>query len=258
MTQHLVILDAKNIALPLNKEFEEIRKCINRALKGIKGETAINREATVLLVSILVVVGAAFADYGFDSYGEYFWADSNEIFGPAYSWIDGSGGTDLGAGDEYTWTVQLPFDLMFYGKLFPTGSDFRVTTNADCGFDYAGIGIYNNTDLPGSADPNGSICLFWEVLYNPSGDHLYVSETTYSGEKAWVISYVPSDSSVCTGEGRLQTIILETDGAHDSTIIHQYEDTIFGYEDGDSVEGVVVRYMDSDLLDPGVFNTARP
>jgi hypothetical protein len=211
-----------------------------------------------VLVSILVATGAAYAEYGFDSYGEYFWADGDETFGPAYSWIDASGGTELGTGDENAWTVQLPFDVMFYGKLFPAGSDFRVTTNADCGFDYAGMGIYNDTDVPGSADPNEIICLFWEVLYNPSGDHLYVNETTYGGKKACVISYVPGDSSVRGGEGRLQTIILETDGTHDSSIVHQYEGAVFDYEDVDPGTGVVVWYIDSDMLGPGVFNPARP
>jgi hypothetical protein len=29
-----------------------------------------------MLVSILAATGAAFADYGFDSYGEYFWTDN--------------------------------------------------------------------------------------------------------------------------------------------------------------------------------------
>jgi hypothetical protein len=173
---------------------------------------------------------------------------------------------------------------MFYGKLFPTGSDFRITTNTDCGFDYAGMGIYNNTDLPDSTDQNGIICLFWDVSYDPTADHLYACETTYGGENAWVISYDPRGRYVPPGEGRLQTIILETDGTHDSTIIHQFEETVFGYgvvdygasttagienpsatedndccrNDGDSVEGVVVRYVDSDLLHPGVFNPASP
>ena len=43
-----------------------------------------------MLVSIAVATGAAFADYGFDSYGEYFWADSDENFGPGFYWIDAS------------------------------------------------------------------------------------------------------------------------------------------------------------------------
>jgi hypothetical protein len=223
-----------------------------------KEVAAINRKAIISLVSVLVATGAALADYGFDSYGEYFWADGGETFAPAYSWVDASGGTNLAPGDENTRTVQLPFDVMFYGRLFPTGSDFRIATNSDSGFGYAGMGIYNGTDFSDPSDPNGVICLSWDVLYNPPADHLYACETTCGGENAWVISYVPGDSSVRGGEGRLQTIILETDGVHDSTIIHQFENAVSGYEDDDPADGAVVWYVDSGLLRPGAFSTARP
>jgi hypothetical protein len=211
-----------------------------------------------LLVSVLTAICAAYAGYGFDSYGEYFWADSGEVFAPAYSWIDTSGGTDLVFADEDTRTVQLPFDVMFYGRLFRTGSDFRISTDSDTGFGYAGMGICNGTDFSGPSDPDGVICLSWDVLYNPPADHLYASETTYGGENAWVISYVPGDSSLLAGEVRLQTIILETDGVHDSTIIHQFENIVPSCEHGDPADGAVVWYVDSGLLRPCAFSPARP
>lgn len=203
-----------------------------------------------MIISTIAVTGPAFAGYGFDSYGEYFWADSGETFAPAYSWIDTSGGNDLVFGDEKTRTVQLPFDVMFYGRLFQTGSDFRINTNADGGFGYEGMGIYNGTDFSGPYDQNGVICLSWNVLYNPPADHLYACETTYGGERAWVISYVPGGDSLLAGEGRLQTIILETDGVHDSTIIHQFENAVSGNENDDPADGAVVWYVDSGLLPP--------
>ncbi|MCX7022819.1 MAG: hypothetical protein NTW26_11220, partial [bacterium] len=116
-----------------------------------------------------------------DGAGYYFW-DSNETsdWAPAYDWIDAAGGTDLGTGDEASFTVTTPFFIRFCGRDYPAGSTVYVGCNGALSFRNAGIPGANQ-NIPDAATPNAVAAVAWDDLRGISGDHLY-SYLDTSGE----------------------------------------------------------------------------
>ena len=117
---------------------------------------------------------------GPDASGYRFY-DSNEYYGPSYSWIDieeaGNEVTLSGGGSEATAAISgeqnLPFDFYFYGIHY---SSFWVceagyVTFVDPGSD----GSPTNTELPRSFAPRASIFPFWDNIAVGTNGHVYVT-----------------------------------------------------------------------------------
>src|SRR4030042_3157948 len=105
-----------------------------------------------------VAPGATTVDFGRlvagDGAGYYFW-DANETgtWAPVYDWIDASGGTDLGTGDEASFTVTTPFFIRFCNRDYAAGSTVYVGCHGALSFRNAGIPGANQ-DIPNTAVPN--------------------------------------------------------------------------------------------------------
>ncbi|MCP4231805.1 MAG: hypothetical protein GY771_16880, partial [bacterium] len=190
-----------------------------------------------LTIAILALAAGAFADYGLDTSGVYFMADSAESFGPTYSWIDASSGTEWGPGDDSEYAVTTPFDIIFYGNTYASGSTITLGCNGAMSFD-PGVNISYGSTIPSTGDAENVIAVWWDDMRGATGtSHLYDYSTTIGGENAWVFSYVDWYRYYSTGPGTWQMIIFETDGTNNSSIIFQYNDTDYGtssYDNGNS------------------------
>ncbi|MBL7032864.1 MAG: hypothetical protein ISR91_01855 [Candidatus Delongbacteria bacterium] len=102
---------------------------------------------------------------GPDSFG-YFWIDSDEPGGPAYSWIEINGfGTVPGGADDGNYgPFPLGFTLDYYAWAYDA---IRICTNGWVSFTSTDD-AYDNQGIPDSALPNCVIAPFWDDL-NPSG-----------------------------------------------------------------------------------------
>jgi hypothetical protein len=126
-----------------------------------------------------------------DGAGYYFW-DSNEtsVWAPEYNWIDASGGTDLGTGDEASFTVTTPFFIRFCNRNYAAGSTAYVGCNGALSFRNAGI-PGSNQDIPATPAPNALAAAAWDDLRGTTGDHLYSYVDTSGEWDVWVLSYDP-------------------------------------------------------------------
>ncbi len=158
--------------------------------------------------------------------GYYFW-DSGESsdWAPTYSWIDASGGTDLGVDDDAFFTVTTPFAIRFCGADYASASDFYVGTNGEIGFSIASMNSRYNQDLPNASTPNNLVAIYWDDMRGYTGDHLY-SYTDSGDDDLFVISYDPwSHYSGTHGELQFQAYFVEnnTGLTINNTVVLQYQ-----------------------------------
>jgi hypothetical protein len=155
----------------------------------------------------------AYPDFGRlvfgDGAGYYFW-DSNEDseWAPVYNWIDAGGGTDLGIGDEASFTVTTPFDIRFCNRDYAAGSTVYVGCNGALSFRNPGIPGANQ-DIPDTTAPNALAAAAWDDLRGISGDHLYSYLDTTGDLDIWVLSYDPWHRYLSVGPFRFQMQIYE-------------------------------------------------
>jgi hypothetical protein len=144
-----------------------------------------------------------------DGAGYYFW-DSNETspWAPVYDWIDASGGTDLGIGDEASVTVTTPFAIRFCDRDYAAGSTVYVGYNGALSFRNAGIPGANQ-NIPDATAPNALAAVAWDDLRGISGDHLYSYLDTSGDLDVWVLSYDPWHRYLSVGPFRFQMQIFE-------------------------------------------------
>jgi len=230
---------------------------------------------------------AAGADFGRlvfgDGAGYYFW-DSNEtdFWAPVYDWIDAGGGTDLGTGDEASFTVTTPFFIRFCGRDYPAGSTVYVGCNGALSFRNAGIPGANQ-DIPDTATPN-AVAAAWDDLRGITGDHLY-SYLDASGDlDVWVLSYDPWHRYLSIGPFRFQMHIYErpVEGINNTVEFHYQTVEASGYNLGQSAtvglenwdgteaaaysyntnlsDSFAVRFIDINYVDDqlGVFHLLTP
>jgi hypothetical protein len=177
----------------------------------------------------LLFAVSAFANYGTDTSGTYAWADSNESWGPSYNWIDASGGTNLGIGDDSYYTTSTPFAISYYGVNHASGSSYYVGTNGMMSWSSAGMTSLSPTNLPNAATPNDMIAVYWDDQIGFSGDHLYSYVSGSAPDRIWVISYDPWHKYYISGNPlQFQVLIFENDGSFDNLILLQYKDTTAG------------------------------
>ena len=150
---------------------------------------------------------------GPDGYG-YFWIDSDEQSGPAYSWVEISGvGTSPGNGDDANYgPFSLGFNFNFYGVNY---SSVRICTNGFLSFTSTSS-TYTNQGIPNSADPNALIAPFWDDLNPSAGGTIY-----YYADAANDRFIVEWNGVVHYGTTNPETfqVILNADG----TILCQYQ-----------------------------------
>ncbi|HUT97485.1 MAG TPA: hypothetical protein VM054_00240 [bacterium] len=141
--------------------------------------------------------------------GYYFW-DSNETddWAPMYDWIDAGGGTDLGTGDEASFTVTTPFFIRFCNRDYSAGSTVYVGCNGALSFRNAGIPAANQ-DIPSTTAPNALAAVAWDDLRGITGDHLYSYLDTSGDLDVWVLSYDPWHRYLSVGPFRFQIQIYE-------------------------------------------------
>jgi hypothetical protein len=187
---------------------------------------------TFLSIGLLLLFAAsAFAGYGTDTSGTYGWADSNESWGPLYNWIDASGGTNLGTGDDSVFTTTTPFAISFYGTSYASGSSFYAGTNGMVGFSSANMTTLSPQNLPNTATPNNLMAVYWEDMIGFTGDHLYSYTSGSSPDRVWTLSYDPWHVYYVTGNPvQFQVQIYENDGSFDNMIMLQYKDTTSGQD----------------------------
>jgi hypothetical protein len=184
------------------------------------------------LISIplfLLFAVSAFAGYGYDTSGTYVWADNNETWGPPYSWVDASAGTNLGIGDDTYYSVSTPFAISYYGVNYAAGTNFYVGTNGMMGFDSTDMYSLSPQHLPNSTTPNNLMAIYWDDMIGFSGDHLYSYVSGSAPDRTWVISYDPWHKYYISGNAiQFQVQIMENDGSFDNLICYQYKDTTAG------------------------------
>ena len=111
--------------------------------------------------------------------GGYAWVNSRDAGGPDFLWTDISAtGTDLGiSGDDVIVEVDLPFAFPFYGA---EQTQMQVCSNGFIGFS-GDDAVFTNTPLPTAADPNNTICVFWDDLFPPDGGAVYYQDDSAAG-----------------------------------------------------------------------------
>ncbi len=108
----------------------------------------------------------------------------------AYTPITTLGATALSFSDpdDGSATISLPFDVTYFGVLYPAGSPLQVSVN---GFVALGTSSseYENVGIPFGASPNGFIAGFWDDLELGSGGVYHGVFSLTTGEQVLVVEY---------------------------------------------------------------------
>ncbi len=150
---------------------------------------------------------------GPDSYG-HFWIDSDELGGPAYSWVEISGvGTSPGSSDDANYgPFSLGFNFDYYGVTY---NAVRICTNGFLSFT-ATSSPYTNQGIPNSGDPNALLAPFWDDLNPSAGGTIYYYADTANDRfivEWYGVHHYPS------GSPETFQVILNADGS----ILYQYQ-----------------------------------
>ncbi|MEE2858433.1 MAG: nidogen-like domain-containing protein, partial [Candidatus Neomarinimicrobiota bacterium] len=107
---------------------------------------------------------------GPDAFG-YTWIDSDELGGPATTWIEiDFCGIPIGNGDDSNeGPFELGFPFYFYGNEY---NSVRVSTNGFLSFTSTATS-YTNQSIPSNGDPNALLAPFWDDLNPSSGGQMY-------------------------------------------------------------------------------------
>ncbi len=165
---------------------------------------------------------------GPDPFG-YEFADSNEVGGPSYDWIEiappaGGAGTSLnmnGEDDDYYWPLDLPFAFNFYGTDY---NQISVQSNGGLGFDNNYLTL-SHQPIPGyTNNTNTFIAHLWDDQYIYPGEVYYLATDEMTVIEYYHVSHCCASPDYGTWE-----IILYPNG----NILLQYEDVTFGSSDYD-------------------------
>ena len=150
---------------------------------------------------------------GPDAFG-YYWIDSNEPGGPAFSWVDITGiGTNTGlAGDDQVLSFGLPWTFEFYGIGY---NSVNVSSNGNVHFGASNNAFFNQP-LPYAPGPLAMIAAFWDDLYLPGGGSVYYYDD--AANNRFIIEWHQIDHFSNTGDSYTFEIILHSNGR----ILFQY------------------------------------
>jgi len=184
---------------------------------------------------------------GPDGFG-YRWFDSNDPFGPAYSWTDISGtgtvaiatGDDVGAGP-----FEVGFDFSFYGGDF---NQFWVNSNGSISLSQTFSG-YSNQPLPSGGGSAHMIAPFWDDLLLGTGSAVY-----YESNGSELIVQWDQINHYGSGGPYTFQLILGSDGS----IVYQYEtmsaplnSATVGIQNGAKTDGLTVVF-NTDYVESGL------
>ena len=178
---------------------------------------------------------------GPDAFGHY-WIDSDDPYGPTYSWVELAGvGTQYLIGDNnYTASLPLGFSFPYYGNNY---TSLHVSVNGFVSFT-SPSGAYNvNGTIPNAADPDDMIAAFWDDLNGLDGGQLYTYQDAPNSRFIVEWKNIPRFG---TGGVQKETfeIILNSDG----TILAQYQSVsnatsaTVGIENATGSDGLQVNY----------------
>lgn len=177
----------------------------------------------------------------------YYWIDSDETGGPAYSWVEiSSVGQLLYMNDEsMTDTLALGFNFEYYGNVYP---NIMVCSNGYLSLTDTSP-FYTQTSFPSTGSPDNIIAPFWTDLDPGStGSVFYFSD---AGNNRAIVQY---QNIVEYGSSDTNTfqVILYSDGS----IVYQYkemngdlENASVGLENADGTVGLQMTYNSPYLKD---------
>ena len=185
---------------------------------------------------------------GPDAFG-YSWIDSDEVGGPAYSWVEISGvGTALSMGDD-TYTAALPMGMTFpfYGNDY---TSVHVSSNGFVSFTAPSGTYYSNGNLPSATDPDDIVCAYWDDLNPLDGGTIYTYQDV--ANQRFVVQW-NNVARYNTGGAQLQTfeVLLNSDGS----VVTQYKtvnnvtSTTVGIENANGSDGLQVVFNAAYLHD---------
>ncbi|MEE9555228.1 MAG: C25 family cysteine peptidase [candidate division Zixibacteria bacterium] len=121
---------------------------------------------------------------GPDGFGNR-WIDSDESNGPAFSWVDiSSVGVEVYPGEDgFTGPHNMGISFPFYENDY---SSIYINSNGNLTFS-AGSGVYNNSGIPNTADPNNMIAIYWDDLSPQDGAVYYYQDTA---NDRFIVSFV--------------------------------------------------------------------
>ncbi len=181
---------------------------------------------------------------GPDGFG-YVWIDSDEPGGPAFSWADISGsGTPIsgwtGSADDGYVLLPLPFAFSYYGTNY---SNLKVCTNGWVSFDNASTSVeWTNTPIPATAEPNNTLCAFWDDLdFRTSGTVYYYNDAV---NNRYIIEYKDAPHYSSGGPYTFEIMIYS-----DGRIFYQYQNitsldnsNTVGFENSSGTDGIQIVY----------------
>ncbi len=212
-----------------------------------------------------------------DGAGYYFW-DSNESsdFAPTYSWIDCTGGTEIGLnGDDSYVTITTPAAWRFCGVDKAAGTDFYVGSNGWMGFNsggglgyddsvnlYAddlvcrasdGAAAYSMTDSSGNDDlyivEFNSLRHYGSGTYDLTFQGYYVENNTGLTINNTVVLQYNSTGSEQAGNADIN--LTNADGS-DAAVYASRDQTVV---DGTAIIFIDAAYVDSQI---GAFDLTAP
>ncbi len=183
--------------------------------------------SSLLILLVLLSSPTPGATGGPDGGGLYY-ADSTEIDGPPYGWLDTSTGSPHSLGDDDLEAVDLPFSVEWYGS----SSDLAwISSNGALFFDNESSDPVGT--CPGSGDTWAGVAAFWDDLYGAT-----ITSETFGQypHRAFVVSWEGAEHAGVRGTGSFQVQILEN--ASEAVIV--LEDVSFGSAAVDGGAGAVI------------------
>lgn len=172
---------------------------------------------------------------GPDNFG-YYWIDSDEPGGPAFSWVDiASTGTDVISqmdDDNYIGPIDIGFDFKFYGQLY---NQLYIGSNGIVGFAETDMDSRSNTPIPNNATPNAILAWLWDDLDPTDPDNPNAHVYYESMADKFVISFVdyPEYQADVGDVVTAQIILYQT-----NQIKYQYQTIAPGFSVNESTVGI--------------------
>jgi hypothetical protein len=192
---------------------------------------------------------------GPDNFG-YYWIDSDEPDGPAFSWIDiSSTGTDIISqldDDNYVGPIDIGFDFKYYGLIY---NQIYVGSNGIIGFAQTDMDERANVPIPATATPNAILAWLWDDLDPTDADNPGVHVYYQSFADKFVITFAGyPEYQASPGDVVTAQVILYTN----NMIKYQYQtigsgfsinEATVGIENHDGTDGLQVVYNSAYLHD---------
>ncbi len=195
---------------------------------------------------------------GPDDYG-YYWADSDDEYGPEYDWVDISGiGESLELADNgMAFSLDLGFGFTFYGNTFYT---LNACSDGFISFDCTSSSV-NYSRFPTFNVPFNAIAPMWSGYDNADFSRSsFYYYTNY--EDTMIVSWHNVKVHYADSETYTYQMILTSD----NVITMQYQDVCVtsgnhasvGIQNGDASDGLTISYNDRYLHDGLAIRVCPP